>query len=90
MEMLGQEVVQARSDFGIDFRHQRLESIHDGIDIPEEDARIPVELVAFHKYFGKFQLRLFDESLHLIEIILLFIGYLDVTVTCFRTVGLDT
>ena len=67
-----------------------LESLKDGVHVPDEDARVPIEFIACNKNLCKFQLWLFDESLHLIEIILLFIGYLDVTVNCFRTVGLDT
>ena len=57
--------------------------------MPYKDTRVPIELIALYEYFGEFACRLFDECFNLIEISLLFLVNLYISISRFRSVGLD-
>ena len=76
-------------EFGSQLGQQGFVCLDDGIYVPHEQTRVPIEFSTFHEYFCQFQFGLFSEGFYLVEIITGGFGYLYIAISGFRTVGLD-
>ena len=79
----------SRLELGGYFGQQLFARLDNGVHVPHEEARIPIELAALYKDFGQFQLRFLREGLHLVEIVAHRFVNLDVSVSGLRAVRLD-
>lgn len=79
----------AGGQFGSQLGQQGFVCLDDGIYVPHEQTRVPIEFSTFHEYFCQFQFGLFSEGFYLVEIITGGFGYLYIAISGFRTVGLD-
>ena len=84
VELLGADVEACRN-----VRQMATDGLQNGVDVPDEEARVPEELAAVHEDLRQLAVGLFGEGLDLDEVTLTFVAALDVAVARLGSGGFD-